>query len=117
MKFIIAFLLTFLSLVSWSQPVITWEEEIFVTQTNQFGNTRPRICLTAQDIPLVVFGKASSGLLYSTRLVGSLFNTPLPLLPNNMASYLTTWTGPDVASNGDTVIVVFKAQPMDLGNV
>jgi hypothetical protein len=34
-----------------------------------------------------------------------------------MASYLTTWTGPDVASNGDTVIVVFKAQPMNFGKV
>jgi hypothetical protein len=117
MKLSIAFLFTFLSLVLWSQPIISWEEEIFVTQTNQFGNTRPRICLTAQDIPLVVFGKASSGLLYSARLVGSLFNNPLPLLPENMASYLTTWTGPDVASNGDTVIVVFKAQPMDVGKV
>ena len=117
MKFIIPFLLTFLSVATWSQPVITWEEEIFVTQTNGFGNTRPRICLTAQDIPLVVFGKASSGLLYSARLVGSLFNAPLPLLPTNMASYLTNWTGPDIASNGDTVIVVFKAQPVDIGNV
>ncbi|MCF8329515.1 MAG: T9SS type A sorting domain-containing protein [Crocinitomicaceae bacterium] len=117
MKLIVAFLLTFLTVISWGQPIISWEEEIFVTQTNQFGNTRPRICLTAQDIPLVVFGKASSGSLYSSRLIGSMFNTPLPLLPNNMASYLTTWTGPDVASNGDTVVIVFKAQPMDLGNV
>ena len=117
MKLFIAFLFTFLSVVLWSQPIISWEEEIFVTQTNQFGNTRPRICLTAQDIPLVIFGKASSGLLYSARLNGSLFNNPLPLLPNNMASYLTTWTGPDVASNGDTVIVVFKAQPMDFGKI
>lgn len=117
MKLLIAFLLTFLSVVSWSQPIISWEEEIFVTQTNQFGNTRPRICLTDQDIPLVVFGKASSGLLYSTRLVGSLFNNPLSLLPTNMESYLTTWTGPDVAANGDTVIVVFKAQPMDFGKI
>ena len=117
MKLFIAFLFTFLSVVLWSQPIISWEEEIFVTQTNEFGNTRPRICLTAQDIPLVVFGKASSGLLYTARLVGSLFNTPLPLLPDNMTSYLTTWTGPDVASNGDTVIVVFKAQPIDFGKV
>ena len=117
MKLFIAFLFTFLSVVLWSQPIISWEEEIFVTQTNQFGNTRPRICLTAQDIPLVIFGKASSGLLYSARLNGSLFNTPLPLLPDNMTSYLTAWTGPDVASNGDTVIVVFKAQPIDFGKV
>ena len=117
MKLLISSLLTLLSVVSWSQPIISWEEEIFVSQTNEFGNTRPRICLTAQDIPLVVFGKASSGLLYSARLVGSMFNTPLPLLPTNMASYLTSWAGPDVASNGDTVIVVFKAQPMDFGKV
>ena len=117
MKLFKAFLLTFLSVVLWSQPIISWEEEIFVTQTNQFGNTRPRICLTAQDIPLVIFGKASSGLLYSARLNGSLFNTPLPLLPDNMTSYLTAWTGPDLASNGDTVIVVFKAQPIDFGKV
>jgi len=117
MKLYIAFLFTFLSVVLWSQPIISWEEEIFVTQTNEFGNTRPRICLTAQDIPLVVFGKASSGVLYSARLNGSLFNTPLTLLSNNIASYLTNWTGPDVASNGDTVIVVFKAQPMNFGKV
>jgi hypothetical protein len=117
MKLFIAFLFTFLSVVLWSQPIISWEEEIFVTQTNEFGNTRPRICLTAQDIPLVIFGKASSGLLYSARLNGSLFDTPLTLLPNNIASYLTNWTGPDVASNGDTVIVVFKAQPMNFGKV
>ena len=76
MKLLIAFLLPFLSVISWAQPIISWEEEIFVTQTNQFGNTRPRICLTDQDIPLVVFGKASSGLLYSARLVGSCL-TPL----------------------------------------
>ena len=117
MKLFIAFLFIFLSVVLWSQPIISWEEEIFVTQTNQFGNTRPRICLTAQDIPLVVFGKTSTGLLYTARLNGSIFDTAVTLLPGTVSSYLTTWTGPDIASKGDTVIAVFKAMSMDLGKV
>lgn len=117
MKLFIAFLFTFLSVVLWSQPIISWEEEIFVTQTNQFGNTRPRITLAANDVPVVIFGKTSTGLLYTARLNGSSFDTPVTLLPGTVSSYLTTWTGPDIASKGDTVIAVFKAMSMDLGKV
>jgi len=117
MKLFIAFLSTFLSVVLWSQPIISWEEEIFVTQTNQFGNTRPRITLAANDVPVVIFGKTSTGLLYTARLNGSIFDTPVTLLPGTVSSYLTTWTGPDIASKGDTVIAVFKAMSMDLGKV
>ena len=117
MKLFSAFLSTFLSVVLWSQPIISWEEEIFVTQTNQFGNTRPRITLAANDVPVVIFGKTSTGLLYTARLNGSIFDTPVTLLPGTVSSYLTTWTGPDIASKGDTVIAVFKAMSMDLGKV
>ena len=117
MKLFIAFLFIFLSVVLWSQPIISWEEEIFVTQTNQFGNTRPRITLAANDVPVVIFGKTSTGLLYTARLNGSIFDTPVTLLPGTVSSYLTTWTGPDIASKGDTVIAVFKAMSMDLGKV
>ena len=117
MKLFIVFLFTFLSVVLWSQPIISWEEEIFVTQTNQFGNTRPRITLAANDVPVVIFGKTSTGLLYTARLNGSIFDTPVTLLPGTVSSYLTTWTSPDIASKGDTVIAVFKAMSMDLGKV
>ena len=117
MKLFIAFLFIFLSVVLWSQHIISWEEEIFVTQTNQFGNTRPRITLAANDVPVVIFGKTSTGLLYTARLNGSIFDTPVTLLPGTVSSYLTTWTGPDIASKGDTVIAVFKAMSMDLGKV
>ncbi|NBP75353.1 MAG: T9SS C-terminal target domain-containing protein [Crocinitomicaceae bacterium] len=117
MKIFVAFLLTFLTVISWGQPIISWEEEIFVTQTNQFGNTRPRITLAANDVPVVIFGKTSTGLLYTARLNGSSFDTPVTLLPGTVSSYLTTWTGPDIASKGDTVIAVFKAMSMDLGKV
>lgn len=105
------------SLTGMSQTVIHWEPEIFVTEGITFGNTRPRITLAANDVPVVIFGKTSTGLLYTARLNGSIFDTPVTLLPGTVSSYLTTWTGPDIASKGDTVIAVFKAMSMDLGKV
>ena len=105
------------SLTGMSQTVIHWEPEIFVTDATTFGNTRPRITLAANDVPVVIFGKTSTGLLYTARLNGSSFDTPVTLLPGIVSSYLTTWTGPDIASKGDTVIAVFKAMSMDLGKV
>ena len=105
------------SLTGMSQTVIHWEPEIFVTEGTTFGNTRPRITLAANDVPVVIFGKTSTGLLYTARLNGSSFDTPVTLLPGTVSSYLTTWTGPDIASKGDTVIAVFKAMSMDLGKV
>ena len=105
------------SLTGMSQTVIHWEPEIFVTDATTFGNTRPRITLAANDVPVVIFGKTSTGLLYTARLNGSSFDTPVTLLPGTVSSYLTTWTGPDIASKGDTVIAVFKAMSMDLGKV
>ena len=105
------------SLTGMSQTVIHWEPEIFVTDGTTFGNTRPRITLAANDVPVVIFGKTSTGLLYTARLNGSSFDTPVTLLPGTVSSYLTTWTGPDIASKGDTVIAVFKAMSMDLGKV
>jgi hypothetical protein len=105
------------SLTGMSQTVIHWEPEIFVTDATTFGNTRPRITLAANDVPVVIFGKTSTGLLYTARLNGSSFDTPVTLLPGTVSSYLTNWTGPDIASKGDTVIAVFKAMSMDLGKV
>lgn len=105
------------SLTAMSQTIIHWESEIFVTDDIAFGNTRPRITLTANDVPVVLFGKTSTGLLYTSRFNGSAFATPVAILPGNVTSYLTSWTGPDIASKGDTVIAVFKAMSMDDGKV
>ncbi|MEY3237832.1 MAG: hypothetical protein RI883_1933 [Bacteroidota bacterium] len=117
MKNLLFIIASSFSLSGITQTVIHWEPEIFVTDATTFGNTRPRITLAANDIPVVIFGKSSTGLLYTARLNGSSFDTPVTLLPGTVSSYLTTWTGPDIASKGDTVIAVFKAMTMDDGKV
>jgi len=110
------FIFSLFCLTSWSQQTIYWEPEITVSDGSVYGNVRPRIVLSADDKPVVVYGKGG-GTLYSSRWNGSGFDTPVSLLPAGMTSYLATWTGPDVASKGDTVVIVFKANPMDEGHI
>jgi hypothetical protein len=116
MKFLLGlFILT--SGLSIAQSTIYWEPEITVADGASFGNIRPRLTLAANDVPVVIMGKGTQGYLFSSRWNGAGFDTPITLLPNGMGSYLATWTGPDIASKGDTVIVVFKAAPMETGHV
>lgn len=105
------------NLVGIGQSTIYWEPEISVADGTLFGNVRPRIAIAADDKPVVIFGKGTNGLLYSAKWNGTNFNSPIPLLPADVSSYLTSWTGPDVAAKGDTVVLVFKAEPMDSGRV
>lgn len=99
------------------QSVINWEPEISVADGTLFGNIRPRIALSADDIPVVIFGKGVNGLLHTARLNGSSFDSPISILPVNVETYLAGWTGPDMAAKGDTVIAVFKALPIEGGKI
>ena len=117
MKRILLFNLLFCWTFAWSQPVIQWGPEIIVADGTTYGNIRPRIALTADDIPVVIWGKGSAGSLYTARRNGSAFNTPVNILPANVETYLTSWTGPDISAKGDTVVAVFKALPLETGHV
>jgi hypothetical protein len=117
MKRILQALIAFTPFLATSQSIIHWEPEISVADGSVYGNIRPRIAVAANGVPIVLFGKGPAGLLYTARLNGSVFDTPVTLLPGTMESYLASWTGPDIAAKGDTVIAVFKAMTMDDGHV
>ena len=117
MKHTIILLLLFCSFLSFAQPIINWGPEVVVADGPTYGNIRPRIALTSDDIPVVIWGKGSVGNLYTARWNGSAFNTPVNILPANVETYLTSWTGPDMAAKGDTVVAVFKALPLETGHV
>jgi len=100
-----------------SQSAIGWENEIQVANGATYGNIRPRIVLAADDTPVVVFGKILNGKVYAARWNGSSFDNPIDLLPAGMSAYLASWTGADAAAKGDTIVVVFKENPIETGNV
>jgi len=100
-----------------SQETISWGPEISVADGTTFGNVRPRLALTTNDQPIVLFGKNGTGRLFIAKGDGASFTAPVDILPANLGTYLAYWTGADLAAYGDTVIAVFKALPFDEGKI
>jgi hypothetical protein len=117
MKATMFFACLFQAVFTFSQSVISWGPEVIVADGATYGNVRPRIAITTDNIPVVIWGKGSAGDLYTARFNGSSFDTPVAILPANVDTYLTSWTGPDIAALGDTVIAVFKSLPVETGHV
>lgn len=82
---------------------------VSVTPTNSTGNTRPRIVLINDNIPLVTWTKTGSGngVIYSARWNGSGFDTAVQVTPSGINVYCSVDEGGDIASRGDTVFIVF----------
>jgi hypothetical protein len=117
MKLFTLLLFFSINLMVIAQPAISWGPEISVADGTMYGNIRPRISVSADGNPLVLFGKGTEGYLFVAKGNGSGFDTPISILPPNVQTYLSYWTGPDLASAGDTVIAVFKALPYETGKI
>lgn len=100
-----------------AQQGIVWGDELTVADGSVYGNIRPRLTTDANENPIVLFGKSGAGDLFVSKLNGSTFSTPVQVNPVGFDTYLANWTGPDIAAKGDTVVVVFKAQPISTGNI
>lgn len=116
MKAIISLLLLVISSNTSAQGIV-WEPEIAVSNGAVNGSFRPRATVVEGDVPVVIYGKSGSDNLFISRWNGSAFDAPITILPAGSSAYIADWTGPDIASKGDTVIAVFKLNPMELGNV
>lgn len=101
--------------LTFAQPGIAWEPEIIVSDGAVYGKIRPRAALVG-DEPIVVYAGFGAENIFISRWNGTGFDTN-PVLPTGTSSYAATWTGPDIAAKGDTVIAVFKLNPSESGNV
>lgn len=100
-----------------AQSVFVWEDPIVVADGSIYGFTRPRIVLNQSNEPVVTFGQLGTGIIHSTKLNGSAFETPIQLTPDNFETYLSSWTGAEMAAQGDTIVVVFKQNPIQDGHI
>jgi len=107
----------FIGTLSYGQ-IFQWGPEITVADGAAYGNTRPRATIVGSDTPVVLFGdEGAFDNLFVSRWNGASFDTPLPILPSGGSTYIAGWTGPDIDSHGDTVIAVFKLNPVEDGNI
>ncbi|MEJ6777760.1 MAG: hypothetical protein QNK85_10660 [Crocinitomicaceae bacterium] len=109
-------LMIVLPLLAFAQQGVIWEPEVTVADGDTFGYIRPRLSLV-NDLPIIMLGKGGDGEIFIAKGNGTSFNVPISVLPNGMQTYMASWTGPDIASKGNNVVVVFKAQPIGTGNI
>lgn len=95
---------------------LNWTTEVTVANGSTYGNVRPRVAATDNNIPLVVWGGGlANEPLYYARGNGAAFGMAMALSTVDPA--VMDWQGHDVGSNGDVVYVVFKQQPEMMGNI
>jgi len=94
-------------------PILFFGQEI-IFDTHQIisggsdGYGRPRVVLTTNDAPLIVWRKdATPKTLKASKWNGSSFSSPYDILATGILP--SSWDGPEVVSRGDTVYVVFTS--------
>lgn len=100
-----------------SQNTLTWSDTVTVNKALVMGYTRPKIVLTQNDVPVIMWGKASNQGVYVSRYNGSSFGDPVKVTPDGVNAFVSGWAGPAMGASGDTVFVVFKSQPENEGKV
>lgn len=95
-----------------AQSGITWSAPMDVAPSS-FNNEYPRIALDGNGNPMAIWGDLNSNNAMFSRWNGSSFTTPVALNPAAIPVYVTNWTGPNIASKGDTVYAVFKKIPYE----
>ena len=83
--------------------------------TNTTSNLHPRIVLDRNNNPLVLWGHSTDAMF--SRWNGTAFTTPVAVNPMSIPIFTASWAGPDIASHGDTVYVVFKESPEVTGKI
>jgi hypothetical protein len=108
MKKLFTFFCLLIAGSSFSQSQITWNMGMNIAAGN-YGNMHPRIVTDASGNPLVIWNHNSNVMF--TKWTGTSFTTPVALNQASMPVAGASWMGPDIASNGDTVYVIFKMTP------
>ena len=107
MKTAITLIALFITSYTFSQELF-WSAETEVG--SGYGNLRPRIALTSNNVPVVVWGGGTGTQpVYVSRLNGGVFSTPIAVNPSGINPYTASWTGPDIAAKGDSVWVIYDA--------
>ena len=77
----------------------------------QWGSTRPRIVLDAASNPVVIWSNPTTKNVYVSRKSDDTFQSPVKLNPDGMELSIFDWSGPEIASSGNNIFVVFKQIP------
>ena len=89
-----------------SAQTLNWSTTQSISSGSQSGYGRPRIVLTENNAPLIMWTKTSTPKsIKASKWNGSSFSAPYDIVPPSLEP--TGFIGPEIASKGDTVYVIF----------
>ena len=101
-------ILLFLVIVFIGESQQIFLSSFFEISSGSDGYGRPRIVLTSENSPLIIWRKDSSPkVLRASKWNGNNFSAPYDILQPGILP--SSWDGPEVAAKGDTVYVVFTS--------
>jgi len=116
MKYFALLTLLFVYQSTSAQSSIIWSQTATVA-SSQYGNMHPRVVTDGSGDPLIIWGNNNSKQVFFSQWTGSNFSNPANLNPVTIPIFAASWAGPDLASHGDTVYVVFKETPEDASGI
>ncbi|REK47506.1 MAG: exo-alpha-sialidase [Bacteroidetes bacterium] len=115
----LVFTFSFFGILQYSlaQNTLNWSSPQAVVSGNSYGNLRPRAVLNGSGQVVVMWGQLGQKTQYSSVRNGNVFTAPRRIPPVGMNIFTSDWAGPDMASSGDTIFIVYKEQPEDTSHV
>ena len=106
MKKIIYFLVFLLVCIESNAQTLNWSTTQSISSGSQSGYDRPRVVTTANNFPLIMWTKTSTPKsVRVSKWNGASFSIPYDIVSPVLE--VTGFIGPEIASKGDTVYVIF----------
>jgi len=100
-----------------SQVTLEWSDQIEVNSNLLYGYARPKIALTSENKPIVMWSRRSNREVYCSKLDNGQFNPAVKITPPGVDVFAQDWAGPDMVARENKVYVVFEAEPHGSGLV
>ena len=78
-----------------------------------YSNIRPRVALTTNNAPIVLWGDDANNIVYTATWNGSGFDAPVRVHSLTSDAFTSYWAGPEIDASGDTVFIGLKIMPED----
>lgn len=114
-KIILIILLTPLGL--FAQLNLEWSDQLVVNANTAYGYARPKIALTSENKPIVMWSRRINKEVYSSKWNNGQFDPAIKITPAGLNVFAQDWAGPDMVAIENKVYATFEAEPHGVGLV
>jgi hypothetical protein len=99
-------------------PNLIWSDTIVVADGNIYGKVMPKVKVTSNGEPIVVWGNQSvPNEMFVADWNGTRFNAPVNILPAGIEPAISFNSSPGIATYGDIVYITYASFPDQVGDI